>query len=303
MNVNENIVFADRVVEGKEVGFTAMFHVRKAVNDANKPHDVLTSNFYYDITKGAPYIKFESLFVEDFELNYPHMHSEVVKELKDRGVVKQGNPSLITRQAVLDIFYVYGIDPETLLKGGPKVPVKQNTLFGGDVPEKVVELTVQRKANMLFPPTDENKPKRQKRVGGTKARLHKPGITIGNPSAPTLINLSKSLMGMIYKIPHIYDSVHEGYTTVRVDITVGKVDNKKLLGFKFHEHGEYDMYLKRNKLNETGLQNICIDKNSVRKTYNSVIKLLRQHDLLDKSYTNPEVAQDTLMFEVTNEEA
>lgn len=280
---------------------TTAAHLRAKVREVNQK-EVLNSNFYYDILRNEPYLNDEKFVIKDFQQKYPEQYEKAVKDLQAVGALKivKTNTTFITEQGVLNILHVYGIDPVTLLKGGPKIPMVQNGLFGNKTPQTFEQTDAQRKANALFPP--EEKPKRQKRIGGRRTRLHQPGVSIGNKNTPSLINLSKPLMPIIFPISYIQHQLDTGATYVMADVTVGEVDNQRLLGIKFHEDGDYEFRLRRRSSSEVGINNLSVDKRSPKPTYDKLMSLLRKNQLLDTSLTEPQIAGDTLMFEIAKPE-
>jgi hypothetical protein len=295
--MNNKIIFYSVSIANKTVNFTGAFFMRSRVNEENET-DILTSNFYNDAVNGVPYLKEEQKFMEDFIENYPEQYKRVLSGLKKLGVIRKGEPKLLTESAVRAIFHVYDIDPETLLKGGPKVPVRQNNLFGSSTPQQTELPAAQKKANILFPPAEG---KRKKRRGGNITRLHKPGVNIKDETVDKLINLSKPLMPLIFNMPAIQEKYKAGYSFVFADMTVGEVDEQKLFGIKFHDDGEYEFTIKRINTEEIGIQNICIDKKSAKTTYSKALALFKKHKLLHTALFQPEIAEDTIMFEIGEE--
>lgn len=297
--MEEKIIYATLDVGGEPVRLTSAFHVRRVVNEVNK-RAILTSNFYRDIAgeDDAPYLKAEMALIRHIQSAMPSQYQQVLAELEELGAIKRlsASTTVLTEQAVRDIFYVYKIDHRTLLQGGPKIPVKQNNLFGSSTPEQTDEPEAQRRANLLFPP-DEVNTKRVKRVGGRRTRLTKPGVSINDDKSYSLINLSKALMPLVYDIPYIESQLDSNRHTVNADVKVAVVEGKKIIGIKFHEAGEFEFFMKRNNSVDYRLSNISIDKKrSSRSSYKKLLTLLKKHNLLETDHISPEIAGDTVMF-------
>ena len=109
-------------------------------------------------------------------------------------------------------------------------------------------------------------------------------------------------MPIIFPISYIQHQLDTGATYVMADVTVGEVDNQRLLGIKFHEDGDYEFRLRRRSSSEVGINNLSVDKRSPKPTYDKLMSLLRKNQLLDTSLTEPQIAGDTLMFEIAKPE-
>jgi hypothetical protein len=296
------ITLVSTKIGDRYVGLTTPYHVRKQVNAANEK-EILTSNFYYDIINEKPYLSGDEFVIKNLDKTDPEVFKDLTARLREAGVIKKaatGNATFLTEAGVFNILYAYGIEPKSLLQGGPKIPMVQNSLFGQSTPSSKEVPETQKKANALFPPTE--KKKRTARVGGRLTRLHKPGVNIGDETTPKLINLSKPLMPLVVDIPHIKETYDRGLVIARADMTVGQVGDETLFGIKFHEDGDYEFTLKRVNVDEIGIQNISIDKKTTRRIYDKAYKFLKRHKLLRTALFEPQIAGDTIMFTLSKGE-
>lgn len=124
----EKIKFVEEDFNGEMIRVTTLFHVRKIVNITNGK-DVLTSNFYYDIINEKPYLSGEEFVIRNVSSQYPQSYKRACESMTEKGIMKRSTDTFLTEAGVLNILYVYGIDPKTLLKGGERIPMKQERLF------------------------------------------------------------------------------------------------------------------------------------------------------------------------------
>lgn len=122
------IQYVTGVINSQVVMITTAYHVRKIVNELNGK-DILTSNFYYDILKGQPYLKGDDFVIRDFEKRFPEEYERVVADMRAAGILKGKPTHFITYTGVFNILHVYGIETKSLLKGGERIPFKQDKLF------------------------------------------------------------------------------------------------------------------------------------------------------------------------------
>ncbi len=295
----ENLIYATVNIEGKEVMLTTPRHLREAVNKANG-RDIFGSRFYMDVLNSAPYLSGpDFIFDKIMQEMYPKQYNEAMSYLIDTGVAKRESTFLLTDKGVLNILYVYKVDPNTLLLGGEKIPVKQNALFT-NTPQTEVSSDAKKIAAQLFPSTEK---KRQTRTEGKLTRLHQPGVSIRDEKSDRLINLSKPLMALMYKMPYIEQVYKSGSTTVNTDLTITEIDGTKFLGFKFSEDGAYPFVMRRDNSEDTvGIRNIFLEKNCPEVLYKRITRLLKRHKLLNQQFYQPEVTQDVIFFRIAGVE-
>lgn len=294
----DTIKFVNVTVEGELVKLTSAYHVRRTINSINK-REILTSSFYYDIQANAPYISGSKYSYPRFTETHPRACAIATKKLRKLGAVRSQTSVFLTEAGVYNLLHVFNIDLETLLQGGPRIPTKQNTLFGGATPDKEIVSNSVLTARKLFPPSEK---KKARTLQGSRVRLTKPGISIHTANDKRLLNMSKSLMPIVEEIEYVADSAQKGIL-LRADVKVAEVDNQKLLGINFNADGEFIFKMHRRMVNGVyHLQNIgyLIDTNKPLRN-NRLWTVMRDHDLFQRSFINPEIGGNVLMFDITEE--
>lgn len=296
--MHDKIQFVTITIDGESVKVTSAFHVRSVINEVNDK-SILTSSFYYDIQNNLKYLQGDKYSFPNFDRTHPKQYKNAVKKLKRMGVVKRPSHVFLTEAGVSNLLHAYNIDLETLMQGGPKIPTVQNSLFGKATPDKKDVSDSVITARKLFPPKGHKK--RARALSGRRVRLTQPGITIHGPNEERLINLSKALMPMLHEVPYIDESVQHS-TFVRADINIAEIDGRCLLGIHFNSDGDHTLHAHRRVIEgRYYLQNIGYRVRSTNPRKNPVWLLMQENDLFGRSFINPELGGDVLMFDIGEE--
>ena len=286
MHINKNrtgeidmLQFDIVTFEGTEVKVVTPHYFRSTINSVNG-REVLTSQFYYDIINDKPYLSGKDFIIKDFEKNYPEDFKEAEKILRKSGKMRKKTKHLLTELGVINILHVYGIESRTLLKGGEKIPLKQNRLFQ----PSQAELTLGDKMSQIFESgtglaTLEKAPV-PKRTLERKSRVY---VRDFNKSGENVIlGLNKELCEILSRKFSLVQDTIDGISSLFAQIYVLRDENETSnyqLVIRFVPQGTTNSILLARSLSGQSVTNMSLKKSGLSGGVESTLELVNLLDV------------------------